>query len=292
MRANGIPWMNDMEDKAYQNREIPFSPSTIETIDLAMYDWIDKELNLFTTTNEGWKKVPTIWVSAERSFQIKHDKRLRDNQGTFILPVITLERTSIVKNPANRGIYWASLPPQKQFGGDIRGGVIEIAKRINQDKTSNFANADTKRVIGQDNFPRKNNKVVYQTISIPIPVYVEATYSIDIKTEYQQQMNEITQAIITVPGGNNTIYIRKDEHKYEGFVQQDFSQNNNVSDLGEEERLFHTTIEVKVLGYLVGQNDNQNQPKIVIRENQVDVKIPRERVIVGDIKDLTNKKIF
>jgi hypothetical protein len=173
--ANGTPWMKNMEDKPLnQNREIPFNPSTIETIDLAMYDYINEELNLHTTTNEGWKKTPVIWVSAERSFQIKKDKRLRDNKGTFILPVITLERTSIVKNPANRGIYWASLPPQRQFAGDLRGGVIEIAHQVNQEKTSNFANADTKRVIGQNNFPRENNKVVYQSVTIPIPVYIEA----------------------------------------------------------------------------------------------------------------------
>lgn len=274
------------------NREIPFMPSTIETIDLAMYDWVNETLNLHTTTNEGWKKVPVIWVSAERSFQLKHNKLLRDNQGTFILPVITVEKTSFVKNPGNRGIYWSSQPKQRSFNGDVQGGVLQISKRIQHEKTSNFANADTKKSIGQVNFPRENKKVVYQNITIPIPVYVESTYTIDIKTEYQQQMNEIIQSFVTVPGGNNSVMIRRDGHKYEAFVQEDYSQDNNISDLGEEERLFHTSIEIKVLGYLVGQNDNQNQPKIVIRENQVDVKIPRERVIVGDIEDLDDKKIF
>ena len=58
-------------------REIPFQPSTIETIDYAMHDFLDKALNLHTTTNKGWKKVPIIWTSAERSFQIKHSKELR-----------------------------------------------------------------------------------------------------------------------------------------------------------------------------------------------------------------------
>lgn len=276
----------------YQNREIPFTPSTIETVDLAMYDWLNKEMNLFATTNEGWKKVPVIWVSAERSYQIKHDKRLRDNQGTFILPVMTLERESINKNPSNRGIYWSSLPAIRQFAGDNRGGVIEIAKTVNQEKTSNFANADTKRVIGQEHYPRENKKIVYDSISIPIPVYIETNYKIDIKTEYQQQMNELTQAFVTKPGAANHIIVQKNGHRYEAFIQDSFEQSNNVADLGEEERLFHSTINIQVLAYLVGQNDNQNQPKIVVRQNQVDVKIPRERVIVGDITDFKDKKIF
>lgn len=284
--------MNEMSDEYYETNEVPFTPSTIETVDLAMYDWLNESMNLHTTTNEGWKKVPTIWVSAERSFQIKNDKRLRDNQGTFILPAITLERESITKNPTNRGKYWSSLPPIMQHASDIAGGAIQIARVVNQEKTSNFANSDTFRAIGQENYPRTNKKIVYKTISIPIPVYVEMKYKIDIKTEYQQQMNELTQAFITRPGGNNTIYVRRDGHKYEGFIQQDFSQANNVSDLGEEERLFHTSIDIVVLGYLVGQNNNQNQPKNAVRENPVEIKIPRERVIVGDITDLREKKIF
>jgi len=40
---------------------------------------------------------------------------------------------------------------------------------------------------------------------------------------------------------------------------------------------------VKVLGYLIGDDKNQNPPKIVYRESFVDIKIGRERVIVGDI---------
>jgi len=52
-----------------------------------------------------------------------------------------------------------------------------------------------------------------------------------------------------------------------------------------EERKFETTIEIKVLGYLVGEGKNQERPKIVIRENAVEVRIPRERIIVGDIPE-------
>jgi hypothetical protein len=37
-----------------------------------------------------------------------------------------------------------------------------------------------------------------------------------------------------------------------------------------------------VLGYLVGEDKNQTRPKIVVRENAVEVKFPRERVVVGD----------
>jgi len=45
-----------------------------------------------------------------------------------------------------------------------------------------------------------------------------------------------------------------------------------------------------LLGYVIGADVNQEQPKIVIRENAVSVKIPREHVIVGDIPDFTDKQ--
>ena len=36
------------------------------------------------------------------------------------------------------------------------------------------------------------------------------------------------------------------------------------------------------MGYLLGEGDNDNQPFLSIRENAVDFKIPRERVISRD----------
>ena len=57
-----------------------------------------------------------------------------------------------------------------------------------------------------------------------------------------------------------------------------------MSNLGEEERKFQTTINLKVLGYLLGDGENEEAPKIVTKESIVEVKLVRERVIVGDKK--------
>ena len=54
------------------SQTVPFEPSTLETIDYAVYDWLDKELDIFSTTNKGFEKVPVIWVAAERSRQVKN----------------------------------------------------------------------------------------------------------------------------------------------------------------------------------------------------------------------------
>ena len=65
-------------------------PSNIENIDFAFYDFVDSKMNNHATTNEGWKKTPVIWSTAERSFLSKNNKDLRDNDGTLILPLITI----------------------------------------------------------------------------------------------------------------------------------------------------------------------------------------------------------
>ena len=69
-----------------------------------------------------------------------------------------------------------------------------------------------------------------------------------------------------------------------------FSSENNITELGDETRIYQTKFTLNVLGYLVGADKNQEQPNIVLRENAVEVKIPRERVIFGDIPEWINGK--
>ena len=255
------------------------SPCTLETIDTAVYKWVDEHMDIFCTTNKGWKKVACLWTVAERAKQSKGAREARDQAGQLILPIITVERTAVVKDPARKGPYWANVPPT-----DDRNGVFVVARKLNQDKTSNFQNAESLRKRGQVNFKtqKKNNKAVYQYMSIPQPVYVDVTYKISVWTEYQQQMNEIVQPFITEGKGINYEVVEHDGHKFEIFIGQDFSQNNNVSDMGEDERKYQTEIEIKVLGMLIGDGPNQDTPKVVITENAVEVKMPRERVLTDE----------
>ena len=106
-----------------------FLPSTIENIDSALTDYIHN-LNIFATTNKGWAKVPVVWTSAERNFQIKDNKDLRDSSGALIKPVITIERTAINKDLTRKGKISAAVPNAT----DVKGGVVTIARQINQEK--------------------------------------------------------------------------------------------------------------------------------------------------------------
>ena len=258
-------------------------PSTIEDIDASMLDYIRNTLSISTRTNKGWKKVPVVWVAAERAAQIKQHKDLRDSEGSLIYPVITLERNSIAKDLSKKGSVFGNIPPVN----DAKRGSIIVARRIQQKKTSEFANADANRRFNQINFKTKesNKKVVYETYTIPLPVYITVNYVVSITTEYQEHMNDILTPFITRPGGINYFHLKRNGHLYEGFIDADFATNNTVNDLGEQERKFMTDINIRVLGYLIGEDKNQESPKIVKRENAVEVRIPRERTIFGDIPE-------
>jgi len=272
-------------------KEIEIMPSSLETIDGAMLKFIDEELNLSVTANDGFKKVPVIWVSAERAYQVKHNKELRDKEETLILPLITINRSSVTKDPTRKGSIYANLYPVN----DEKGGTITIARQINQKKTAEFQNAFSKRKYG----PNKNvsgkmadsnkrnmstQRVVYETITIPIPTWIMVNYEITLRTEYQQQLNELIRPFITIPGNSRMPKrISYENHFYEVFIDGNFANGSNKANLGMERRNYENTINIEVLGYLIGEGPNQERPMIVKRENAVEFKLSREKVIFGDI---------
>ena len=229
--------------KDFSLKEVGMLASRIEDIDYAITSWLKEDLDLSTITNEGHKRVPVLWQTPERAFQIKNNHDLRhpidDGGGVITLPVISIERTAITKDPAQKGSFQAHLYSDKRNG---RTGRITIAKRIKQDKTRNFAVVGNTRTNSggtrQKFFPRVNKKVVIETLSIPIPVYVNLDYKIIVKTEYQQQMNDLTQPFMTRTGQINSFVMRRNGHLYEAFIDQGFNQSNNVANLGEDERQF------------------------------------------------------
>ena len=274
-------------------------PSTLENIDFAFFDFINDKMDNRSTTNEGWKKTPVVWASAERSFLSKNDKDLRDDDGTLNLPIISIERTSVNKSLTRKGQYYGL---STDFSEDNRFGRIVLAKKIVRDKTNNFAVADNRKRFGnsvnrvrnrQAYFPKKENKkVVYETINIPLPNYVSINYTVLLRTEYVQQMNDLMAPFITLGSAINYFVIEKNGHRYETFLQEGLNLSNNVSSLGTDERMYKTEINFEVLGYIIGEGPNGERPKTIRRENAVDVKISRERVIVGDIPEYGDGKSF
>jgi len=287
-------------ENADQNISVEeIQPSTLENIDFAFFDFINDKMNNSAITNEGWKKTPIIWATSERSYLSKNNKDLRDDDGTLILPLITIERTSMNKSKTRKGQYYGLTT---NFSEDDRFGRIVLSRRIVRDKTNNYAVADNRKRFGnsvnrirnrQAYFPKKkNDKVVYETVNIPLPNYVSVNYTVSLRTEYVQQMNDLMAPFITLGSAINYFIIEKNGHRYETFLQEGLNLTNNVSSLGVDERMYKTEITFEVLGYIIGEGPNGERPKAIRRENAVEVKISRERVMLGDIPEHGDGKSF
>ena len=262
------------------SRKIHFDISTIETIDKSVYNFVNG-LALSTMTNKGFQPVPVIWATAERSYQSKIKKEGRDKQGLLVLPIISIKRTSFTKSAASPGVFQGNVPENS----DDQGGSLGINRVLYQEKTMKFANADAMRLYGQKNYPYANPKIVYKTVSVPMPVNVEIMYEIILRTEYQQQMNDLMTPFATKSGTVNYVRLKEKGHKYEGFIQDAYTSTDNLSDFSSDERKFETKVGLKVIGYLIGEGKNREKPHYAIRENAVEVKIPRERISLAEIPE-------
>ena len=190
-------------------------------------------------------------------------------------------RSSFTKNSASPGVFQGNVPETS----DDKGGSLSVSRVLYQQKTLKFANADALKQYGQKNFPGANPKVVYRTVTVPMPVNVEVMYEITLRTEYQQQMNDLMTPFATRPGTVNFVSLTEKDHRYEGFLQPDYSSSDNLADFSSDERKFETKISLKVIGYIVGEGPNREKPHYAIRENAVEVKIPRERITLGEIPE-------
>lgn len=257
------------------------APSNFDNIDMALYRWLDETLDIHVDTNKGFEKVNIIWLTAERAFQVKEVKERRDNESeALIFPLMSIERTAVAQMVTNERAIPAILSPNR----DSKLARYFLKKKIVQDKTKNFANASSLKLNSQKNFPTpKNERVVYEYSYVPLPIYYDMSYTINIRTDYQQQMNDILLPFTRQRPGY--FVIENEGHKYEAFVQDNYSFTNNLSSLQAEEKKYETALTIKVKGYVLDRGDNEKEPKVLKSQNKVQIRFPRERVLVGDINE-------
>lgn len=257
------------------------SPSNLETVDIAVYNWLNEEMNIFCDTNSGFNKVPVIWVSSERSYQIKSNQNIRDERGSLIPPIITLDRTGVNKSNDSKGAFQNSI-----MNSDER---YYVANKINHKRTSEFANNNSVKKTGALNFAtkkiEKNKKIVYQFKEILRPIYIELLYKISFLSQFQQQMNQMLQPFLVRTGSNRYVVIKNDDKKFELFIDSTINQSNNLDNLETEERKYSSNITLKVYGYLIGSDVNQEDSIVKIRENAVEVKLAKESIVFPEDLD-------
>lgn len=268
-------------DTSYKTQNNPTQVSSFETIDMAVFTWLDEELDIHATSNDGIRKVPINWFSRERSYQIKVEKDDRDSNGILDFPQIQLTRTTTKLSDANS----RPIPGLIRKGQDYKNNQFGFWKKVNQIKTKNFANAKAKRIYGQPTYKLKTNEVVNDWVFVPYPAYYDITYELSMKALYMQQINEMAAPFhrrIT-PYNTKAFVINYGGFRYEAFIEPDLGFTSNAPNIDEAERTFEAKFVLKVLGYTTTSGVNQKTPNTVYRDGPAKVRLMRERVMVGDI---------
>tara|TARA_R100001594_G_C3926282_1_gene236998 strand:- start:51 stop:653 length:603 start_codon:yes stop_codon:yes gene_type:complete len=175
---------------------------------------------------------------------------------------------------------------KKQNGVDREMNQFYIGKKVLQEKTRNFARATNLRINNEDeNFPTpKNQRVVYKRYYVPLPIYYNFNYSINIRSDYQSQLNQMLQYLAVYSNNINNFMIYSRNHRYEAFLDG-MTLDDNISNLAEEEKRYEATVKLRVLGYITGRGVNDNIGDYSVVENQVKIRFPREHVVVGDLNE-------
>lgn len=277
LRTLGIP----------QQEELVLKESNQETIDYSVLRWVEDTLNIHTETNQGFKKVPILWLTSERAHQVKSSRELRQpDSDSLIFPLISIKRDTMERATAAQRPIPGNVFRKKQKGVDHEMNQFYIGKKINQDKTRNFARAASLRLNKPDeNFPvPKNQRVVYKRYYVPLPIYYNFNYSIHLRADYQSQLNQMLQPFAVFSNNINTFMVYSRNHRYEAFFDG-ITLEDNISSLSEEEKKYEATVKLRVLGYITGRGVNDNIGDHSVVENQVKIRFPREQVIIGNLND-------
>jgi hypothetical protein len=224
--------------------------STLEDVDEAIFSWFDRDLNcMVKDAKERNQKVTVLLSGMERWYALKMKKKVRDSSNTLILPIIAIRRTDFekVQDAWALGRFFKTIAYTKVLNGyetAIRANAKDARTRNNYCPTNDL-----------------NEKVpVYELIEIPYPTLVKVNYEIKVYTQYIIDMNAILEKMWAKTNdsaaGMNQIQIKsRNDNKYILFLDQTATNASNIEDYSDKQRTLITTLQFKVLAYLLNETD-------------------------------------
>jgi hypothetical protein len=258
---------------------------TIEDIDRAVFNLFNRDLPLFHTIKNSTSRVPVIFAGGERFALIARKKPLRDKNNALILPVVSIMRNSVIAEN-EMGMASNQVVPHtikkslsrkdpryqriiNKLGLNNSDDMPSTSAFLEGDKTQPLTGAQPGRVASRQTAsqvplgvrrgnllsPKIDNNIV-EVLEIPPVQFVTATYDVTIWTQYVQQMNNLTMAIMTNMQSYSGRTFRLETPKgytFVAYLESGFEPGNNFDDFSDDERIIRTTITLKVPGFLLGE---------------------------------------
>lgn len=272
-------------------------PATLETVDGAVLDYFDKKLKITVDTDdkEGErKKVPVVFAIGERWHLVRDRRAIRDQNGTLILPLITIRRLEIDRTPG-------------QWGMAQEVPYIVVSNEIHE-KNSNIMNLVQAR--RNRFFVEPKKPILREYLTIPFPDFATIYYEITIWAQFQTQMNEILEKIFyhydhldsfVMPVEYDGDKPKGSGYYFVGFRDGDVTPESNMEEFSDQERVIRYTYTIKSSAYLMPDpkdsplaygKDRGESPadtgKFIINKFQstIDVKLKENVISLEEFKKL------
>lgn len=199
------------QQKRIVSTDIPYLQKQLLSVDTALLDYFNKELQLFAIENNKKVELKTTMGSAERFHMRKAQQSKTDDNKQTIFPVATIIRGDIAI-PEDRFVY-----------NNNRQNMIPVSKKLSVEN-------NTKSTL--------EGEEIYEVISVSPPVAVDIDYTFNLQTKYMQTSNSIIEQIIVHHG-------KKDIVTSEGFTIRlmisSFADSSNNEDYSDENRIINHT---------------------------------------------------
>ncbi len=193
---------------------------TLLDIDTAIFEYMDKTINLTVEDNGENVKVPLFYGSPERWKAIQTDGGLRDNQGKLQLPAIMFKRNTVAKNQ----------------------NLATLNRHLNVQVLKKF---DEKNKYDRFSLMSSATAPVGQILNVTMPDHVTLTYEFMLWTEYVEQMNLLIEKINFAA---DEYWGDPKRFKFRVYIS-DYTNTTEVN--SGKDRMVRTTFNMTVQAYLL-----------------------------------------
>jgi hypothetical protein len=255
----------------------------IEDVDRALFATLRDEVSFQVEDNKGGKQlaVPMVFATGEKWSMIKSGRALRDKNGTLILPLVTMRRTSIEQTSTdmvsrgmnqhvgeivvkqrldeNDRVYQNLVNKLGLPNSDDVAGEREYTSEdsLSTSRSNTNANANDLDVTDGGLLAPKLGINVWQVITIPTPQFFTANYEITIWAQYTEHMNHMQEKLMSsyLPTGNRTLRLNTEKgYWFIAYFDEGMSSEDNSDNSAGQELIRKCKFTVKVPGYLVLSN--------------------------------------
>ena len=171
--------------------------------------------------------VPVLYGNEERWKSIKDRGTLRDKNGSIILPIIVIKRTSLAMND--------QLP--FSFDNDVKGKFINVVRSSNGWSKNN--RYDRFAVL-------TGQQPVQEFVKTGMPDFVICSYSVVMMTSFIEQMNDLNNLWIE---HLETYFGDQTSYRFLSSLSGDIS--NEVEMESQGERMIRNELTIEIKGYMI-----------------------------------------